>query len=259
MLIIGERLTSGNLSVRAAIEARDAGVIADLAARQALAGADYLDIGAAALGPDHEPANLAWLVEIAQDGADIPLSLDCQNPPALQAAMSLCRRPAILNSFSGMAAEQKELLAVISVANPIAGVVAVCINAWGERRAPAERVVIAEKLAAELALAGVSEERIIFDPVTLPKSAGTEAEEATLATIELLRRRFPSSGILCAVSNYSYGQSVRRPANRAWARQALDAGATVFLCDPLDSKLMMCLNQDLPSPAERGRGQGWGA
>src|SRR5579863_7350816 len=111
MLIIGERLTSGNPSVKAAVLARDSAAIADLARRQAIAGADYLDIGTAALGKESEAGHLIWLMSAVQEAVGLPLSLDSQNATALRAVLPLCRRPPILNSFSAMIAEPKEFLA----------------------------------------------------------------------------------------------------------------------------------------------------
>jgi 5-methyltetrahydrofolate--homocysteine methyltransferase len=251
MVIIGERLTSGNASVNAAIQTRNPSAIKYLARHQALAGLDYLDVGAAALGPKNEPENLTWLVRTVQEAVGLPLSLDCQNPRALRTVLPLCRRPPILNSFSGMVARPKELLAFIKEnAASIAGVVAVCLDTWGKHPSPTERVTMADRFAADLVNAGVPEKAVIFDPVTLPESAGPDAEQASLITVSLLRERFPDSSILCAVSNYSYGLPIRKPANRQFAMRAEDAGADAFLCDALDTTLMVSLQPTLGTGPE---------
>src|SRR5579883_1065181 len=155
-IIIGERLTSGNKSVRKALLDRDRATIADLAIRQAQAGADYLDICASSFGPECEPDHLARLVLTAQETTDLPLSLDSQNPNALRAALLLCRRPPVLNSFSGMITRPKDLLSVIEEnASAITSVVAVCLDTWDTRPSPDKRIDIASRLADDIVAAGV--------------------------------------------------------------------------------------------------------
>lgn len=239
--VIGERLTSGNKSVKDAIPMFFEHDIADLARWQAQSGAHYLDVGAAALGEEYELVNLAWLTRIAEDASRRRLSLDCQNPEALRWAVGVCRWAPIWNSLCPAAGTVDEILTMLKEGLPCAGVVAVLQKTWGEYLAADERVDLAQNLADQLAGAGIPPERWIFDPVTLPQSAGSEWSRVTLETIARLRERFPQSSVLCAVSNYSFGLRERRPANRAWAKQALDAGADVFLCDPLDSQLMQSL------------------
>ncbi|HEX5323640.1 MAG TPA: dihydropteroate synthase [Capsulimonadaceae bacterium] len=239
--VIGERLTAGNESVKSAISFFLESEIAELARWQAQSGAHHLDVSAGALGTGSELVGLAWLARIAEDTSRRLLSLDCQNPEALRHAISICRWPPIWNSLCPAAGNVSEILAMLKEELPCAGVVAVLQNKWGEFLSADERIALARKMADSLTAAGVEPERWIFDPVTLPQSTGPEWAGVTLETISRLKERFPESSVLCAVSNYSYGLAKRRAANRSWAQQALDAGADIFLCDPLDGKLMQSL------------------
>ena len=92
MLIIGERIntsrkTKGESVVEAAVVARDAAFVSDLAAKQSEAGADYIDINAGTIAFD-EPASLTWLAETVQSSCDKPVSFDS---PSGEALTALCR------------------------------------------------------------------------------------------------------------------------------------------------------------------------
>ena len=99
MLIIGENIHIIAPPVKAAIEARDAKVIQDLALRQVEAGAGILDLN---IGPQKKLGHevMPWIVEAVQEVTDVPLSLDTTNLAAMEAGLKVCKRPAMLNSAS---------------------------------------------------------------------------------------------------------------------------------------------------------------
>src|SRR5512143_458708 len=86
MLIIGEKLNGTLKKTAAAIHARDAAYVQDLARRQVEAGADYLDVNAGT-GAGNEVNDLVWLVETVQAAVEAPLCLDSADPIALKAGM----------------------------------------------------------------------------------------------------------------------------------------------------------------------------
>ena len=113
MLLIAQRLNSGgSRTVHEAIQRRDAAVIARIAREQARAGADYLDVNAAAWGEAEEPEALRWLVTTVQEAVDVPLSLDSMNADALRSVLPLCRKPPLLNGFSGMTPDPEAFLSL---------------------------------------------------------------------------------------------------------------------------------------------------
>ena len=99
MLIIGENIHIIAPPVKAAIEARDAKVIQDLALRQVEAGAGVLDLN---IGPQKKLGHevMPWIVEAVQEVTDTPLSLDTTNLAAMEAGLKVCKQPAMLNSAS---------------------------------------------------------------------------------------------------------------------------------------------------------------
>jgi cobalamin-dependent methionine synthase I len=102
MLIIGEKINGTLKKTGAAIAARDAGFIQDLARRQAGAGADYLDVNAGTASSS-EAEDLVWLIDCVQAAVDAPLCLDSANPVALKAGMARVRQMPMVNSISGEA------------------------------------------------------------------------------------------------------------------------------------------------------------
>lgn len=231
MQIIAQRLNSGgSRRVAEAIQSRDAGAIAEIAREQAQAGADYLDVNAAAWGAAQEPEALCWLVETVQAAVSVPLSLDSVNPDALRLVLPLCRRPPLLNCFSGASLPAPTLLSLVREHSPLP-VVAVCYDGRETRTDAGQRLEIAVRLVMQLQALGVGEDNVILDPVTLPFACGEEALQVTLETIIGLKGQFPHARVLGVPGNFSHGLARRRGAEGEYLRRAREAGANVFLCD----------------------------
>ena len=98
MIIIGELINSTRKRIRAAVEARDAAYIKEVARKQAQAGASILDVNGGVVGQEAEC--LSWLVKVIQEEVDLPLCLDSADPAALRAALPLCDKPAMINSIT---------------------------------------------------------------------------------------------------------------------------------------------------------------
>lgn len=231
MLLIAQNLNSGgSRRVHDVIQRREAAAIAQIAGEQARAGADYLDVNAAAWGEAEEPDALRWLVEAVQEAVDVPLSLDSTNAAALRSVLLLCRRPPLLNGFSGALPDPE---AFLSLTRDFPGllVVALCLDTQGTRTDAGQRIEIAARLVGQLAAQGVGEGSLILDPVTLPSSCGAEALTITLETMRCLRAQFPRSRILGVPGDYSFGLAQRRAAEREYTAKAREAGADAFLCD----------------------------
>ena len=99
MIIIGEKINGTIPLVKEAIANRDAAFIADRASRQAMAGANYIDV-CASTAPEHEIETLKWLIEVVQDATDTPLSIDSPNPRAIEAVFKYAQKPGMINSIS---------------------------------------------------------------------------------------------------------------------------------------------------------------
>ena len=99
MLIIGENIHIIAPPVKAAIEARDAKTIQDMAVAQVEAGAAIVDLN---IGPQKKLGHevMPWIVQAVQEVIDVPLSLDTTNFAAMEAGLKVVKQPAMLNSAS---------------------------------------------------------------------------------------------------------------------------------------------------------------
>src|SRR5512138_3936237 len=117
MIIIGELINSTRKKVKEAVEARDEAYIRDLARRQAEAGAHVLDVNGGGT-PGREAESLEWLICVAQEATDLPLSIDSSDPDAVRRALPLCKKRPIVNSITDEPSRLEGLLPVIREHRP---------------------------------------------------------------------------------------------------------------------------------------------
>lgn len=236
MIIIGELINGTRPRVAAAIASRDAEFIANLARKQAQAGADYIDCNSGRVGVA-EAEDLAWLVQTVEAAADRAVSLDSANPEAIAAALQVCRgAPPLINSVM---ADEGQLAAVLPmVVAAGASVIALTLDHAAAAPAPARRVQIAQDLVQRITAAGISPERIFVDPVVAPLSTSAEAPRLACETMRLMRRELPDCHIVCGLSNVSHGLPARALLNRTFLAQAIMSGLDAAILDPLDRDLM---------------------
>lgn len=232
MLIIGERINSSRKTIAAAVQQRDREAIAVEAARQAEAGAHYLDVNCGTLPADAEPAAMEWLVDVVQEATQLPLCLDSPNPQALAAALAVHRRTPIINSIS---AEKDRFAKVLPLVRQYdAGVVALCLDDRGIPRDLQAALEVAEKLVADLLDAGIAAARIYLDPLVRSVATSPDAVLDTLALMRELRAKYPELHFVSGLSNVSYGLPERRHLNRAYVVMSIACGLDAVILDPLD-------------------------
>ncbi|MBC7344424.1 MAG: methyltetrahydrofolate cobalamin methyltransferase [Clostridia bacterium] len=234
MIVIGERINSSRTPILQALRNRDSTFLQGEAQKQADAGAQLIDVNAAATLED-EPDSLAWLVEIVQQVVDKPLCLDSPNPEALTRALRVHRGKAMINSITG---EKDRFSAILPLVLEYgASVIALCMDDQGLPETPAQRIRIATSLLEKLTEAGVPKEDIYFDPLVKPVSAVYTAGLDVLETVRILKTELGAQTV-CGLSNISYGLPNRHTVNRAFTLMVMAAGMDAVLIDPLDPGLM---------------------
>ncbi len=238
MQIIGEKINGTRPEVARSIAARDEGEIQTLAIRQADAGAHWLDINAGTL-PDREADDLIWLVETVQRVVDIPLCLDSANPQALAQALGAVRQTPMINSISG---EAKRLQAVLPLVSSCGcPVIALLLDNQGIPRSAAARVAVAGRILQSTRSAGIADEQVYFDPITLTVGTEVSGAQVALETMQAVRREFPKAKLSVGLSNVSFGLPGRSHINRAYLTLALSYGLDAALLDPLDRELRITM------------------
>lgn len=239
MRIIGEKINASIGSVAAATATRDSAFIRLLAARQAAAGAHYLDINAGTFRR-HEPALLAWLAAAAQDAADLPLCLDSPDPAALAQALAIVRQKPIINSITLQSTRYSQMLPLLKHYRP--AVIALCLDDDGIPPDAARRFTVACRLVDRLVGDGVAPEDIFLDCVAQPIGTDSTAGRVLLDTVRAVRAGLGGVHSCCGLSNISFGLPGRRLLNQAFAAMLVACGIDTLLLDPLDERLMALLS-----------------
>jgi 5-methyltetrahydrofolate--homocysteine methyltransferase len=101
-----------------------------------------------------------------------------------------------------------------------------------------ERLSVAEKLYQNLIQVHIPPDHIYFDVLVLSVAVEPDAALVTLETIKTIRAEFPSSHIICGVSNVSMGLPGRRLINRTFLAMAIASGLDTLLIDVRDQALL---------------------
>jgi 5-methyltetrahydrofolate--homocysteine methyltransferase len=239
MITIAERINASVKSVGEAIDKKDSDFITELAASQARAGADYIDVnagtGSSDLGQGKE--DMKWLINVVQTATDKPIAIDSDRPELIEAALSTYEKDkTIINSVT---AEPEKLAAVGPMAaGRQAYLVALAMGTDGIPDNVKGRLDACEKIVKHLSQLGVRMDQIFFDPLVLPIATDSRQGTVTLKTIEEIKRRYPDAGTVIGLSNISYGLPKRKLINRAFLLMAASTGLDAAILDPLDAKTM---------------------
>lgn len=240
MIIVGEKINASIPSVKEAIGRKDAAFLADLARSQDEAGAHFIDVNAGdgREGGSSPVDTMKWLVELVQDVTDKPLCIDSDSPAVLESGLEAYRGGEVL--INSISAEEDRLDRVgrIVAANSGARVVALVMKDSGIPQTVEERLAAAAVIVESLAGRGVSEDRILFDPLVLPVSVDSKQAKVTLKTIETIKERYPAAGTIMGLSNISFGLPARGIVNRTFLIMAAEAGLDAAILNPLDKRLM---------------------
>ncbi|HEX2951533.1 MAG TPA: dihydropteroate synthase [Armatimonadota bacterium] len=234
--IVAERINCTRKTIREATEARDVAFIQDEAAKQAAAGATYIDVNAGS-HPDTELANMQWLLEQVQTATQLPICLDSANPRVVQAGLAaLDGRQAMINSILLDDEKLDTLLPLVQEYQT--NVIALCMSHEGMPNTAAERLTIAGKLLEKTRAAGINDDRVYIDPLVRVVSAEPEQGAEFLYAIRRIREAYPSVHFCAGISNVSFGLPLRSVLNRTFVSLAIWEGLDGAILDPLDKGVM---------------------
>ncbi|MCL4504798.1 MAG: dihydropteroate synthase [Chloroflexi bacterium] len=228
-VVIGERINpTRRKKLMETLAAGDFSIAVEDARSQVAAGATVLDLNAGVPGAD-EPKLLSGLTKAVMDAIDVPLCFDSANPKALEAALSVYRGKALINSTTG---EDKSLDAVLPLAAHYhAAVIGVVSDETGIPATPETRLEVARKIVQRAGHYGVPPEDIIMDCLALPVSADTGAGKVTLDTMQLVQREL-GVNLSLGASNVSFGLPDRKLLNVAYLTLGIACGLTAAITDP---------------------------
>ena len=233
--VVGERINpTGKKRLQQALRDGDSAYPCAQAVAQAEAGAQVLDVNAGLPGID-EAATLEYLVKDLQAITDLPLQLDSSNPEALSRALRIYNGKPIVNSVNG---EQKTLDTILPLCKKYgAAVVGLALDEHGIPADSEGRFAIAKRIAAAANAAGIPNEDIYIDCLTLTASA---QQEGAVQTLEALTRCKKELGVrtVLGVSNISFGLPCRGYLNTTFLTMAMSAGLDLAIMNPNTPEMM---------------------
>jgi len=228
-VLIGERINpTGKKRLAEALLAGDLALVRDEAVAQVRAGADILDVNVGTTGLD-EVALLPRVVEAVTEVVDVPLCLDSHSPRALEAALSVYRGKALINSVNCQESALEEVLPLVKQFG--AAVIALTMDDQGIPAEADRRVAIAYKIVERAEALGIPREDVVVDCLALTVGAASKAALVTLEAVERVKAELGVNQTLGA-SNVSYGLPDRELLNGAFITLAIAAGVT---CPTVDA------------------------
>lgn len=249
--VVGERINpTGKKRLQQALRDGDSAYPCTQAVAQAEAGAQVLDVNAGLPGID-EAATLEQLVKDLQAVTDLPLQLDSSNPEALSRALRIYNGKPIVNSVNGEPETLEKILPLCKKYG--AAVVGLALDKGGIPPTAEGRFAIAQRIVDAANAAGIPNEDIYIDCLTLTASAQQEGAVQTLEALSRCKRELGVRTVL-GVSNISFGLPCRGYLNTTFLTMAMSAGLDLAIMNPNTPEMMAAVrayrvltSQDLQS------------
>ena len=233
--VVGERINpTGKKRFQQALRDGDMNYILEQAVSQAEAGAQILDVNVGAPGVD-EPALMEQVVKALQSVVSLPLQLDSSHAEALERGLRVYNGKPIVNSVNG---EPEVLEKVLPLCKKYgAAVVGLAIDERGIQPKAEDRVAIARRIKKAALEAGIPQEDLYIDCLTLTASA---QQEDVLATVQALHACKTELGVrtILGVSNISFGLPCRPYLNTTFLTMAMYAGLDLAIMNPSSEEMM---------------------
>lgn len=234
-VLIGERINpTGKKRLKEAVLTGDFDYILGEAVGQAECGADILDVNVGLPNID-EPAMLTKVVTEVQSVVNLPLQIDTANYLAMESALRRYNGIALINSVNGKSESMEKIFPLAKKYGGI--IIALTLDENGIPNTAEGRVDIAKKIIAEAEKYGIDKSRLIFDPLALTISTGTDAAKVTLESLYRIKTELSCHTSL-GVSNVSYGLPVRDTVNATFFTMALTRGLSAAIINPYSRELM---------------------
>lgn len=237
-VIVGERINpTGRKKLLSALKDGDFEIVRKDALAQVNAGAKIIDVNAGVPGADEKAMLLQMITEI-QEVTDMPLCFDTADDKVLEAALSVYEGKALINSVNG---EEEKLASVLPlVKEHDASVIALCMDDNGIPPSPEDRLKVAGKMIGRAEKLGISQDRLIIDPLALTMGSDHNAGRIAIETIKLVVEEF-GVNITMGASNISFGMPDRPSINATFLAMAILAGLTCPITNPLENEISIAI------------------
>jgi 5-methyltetrahydrofolate corrinoid/iron sulfur protein methyltransferase len=243
IILIGERINGSFKDVGRAIVEKDKSVVHDWVAKQAAAGADYLDVnmGAASRNPD----DFAWLVRTVAESTAIPVSIDANRLDMFSVGLKAYRetaadRPVLINSTT---AEDSKLIPLLEMASQYkASIIGVVMDERGSPQDVDRRLELGGKIFAAAIEAGLETDQIFLDPIVMPvKFMQEQAKNVLNAIQQMTMLSDPPPHISVGLSNVASKTEEKKLINRTYMVMAIAMGLDAAILNVCDSEMMQAI------------------
>jgi 5-methyltetrahydrofolate corrinoid/iron sulfur protein methyltransferase len=204
MKLIGENLNIMSVKYGAALKAKEAKPLQELAIQQAKAGMDYVDLN---IGPAGKTGVelMTWLVPVIEEVVDVPVALDTSNVKAIEAGLKACKKNRPLINSIMVRPERMEALLPLA-AQYDAEFVGLLWGPEGMPRDENERgALCAELVFKATGEFGINPERIYVDPIQTPVSVQQIQIMSVLEFMKMFEDIAPGCRSTIGLSNVSNG------------------------------------------------------
>lgn len=204
MKLIGENLNIMSKKYGAALKAREAGPLRELAVQQAGAGMDYIDLNIGPAGKTGEEL-MSWLVPVIEEVVDIPLALDTSNVRAIEAGLKASKKSRPLINSIMVRPERMDALLPLAAEHDAEFVGLL----WGPEGMPRDEnergALCAELVFKATGEFGINPERIFIDPIQTPVNVQQGQIMSVLEFMKMFDEIAPGCRSVIGLSNVSNG------------------------------------------------------
>ena len=241
MKLISENLHIISKATKEAVLNRDEKYIKNLLERQIATKPDWIDLN---IGPARGAfsGSMKWLVDIALNLTDIPLSFDSTNADEVEIGLKTVSNAdkCMINSTN---ADFERLDRVSDLALKYnCSIIALTMNSeTGIPKEADKRLELAFEINAVTEEKGIDNSKIYFDPLILPVCVDQSQALEALNTLRMLKESFdPQVMTTIGLSNVSNGcpKELRPLINRVFMVMAMGCGLDSAIVDSFDSELL---------------------
>lgn len=204
MKLLGENLNIMSVKYGAALKGRDPKPLQELAAQQAKAGMDWIDLNIGPAGKTGEEL-MNWLVPVIEEVTDLPLALDTSNVKAIAAGLKVSKRARPLINSIMVRPERMDALLPLAAEHDAEFVGLL----WGPEGMPRDEnergALCAELVYKATGEYGIKPERIYIDPIQTPVNVQQNQIMSVLEFMKMFEDIAPGCRSTIGLSNVSNG------------------------------------------------------
>ncbi|MFC1839528.1 dihydropteroate synthase [Thermodesulfobacteriota bacterium] len=246
MILVADNLRITDSTIQNAIKNRDRDQIYSLTERLVNAGAGAIDINPGPLTKEAD-SQMKFFVDSVRVVTDLPLLLDTTNPEAIRAGLSAGKTGMIINGFSLEPCKLEQILPLAKEFD--VDIIGFLLNSDSQPPADIQdRLNIAVELFQKCREAGISENRLIIDPVVAPLLWNNGATR-NMELLEIIRLLPDILGFqvrtIAGLSNLTSGISDKEKKltlQKAYLPMLASSGLTMLLMDILNTPVVNMAN-----------------